>query len=106
MIHSLRRGLIFHELRHTAAAFTINDGADPLQVKRRMGDEDIRTTFDTYGHLFPDREEDLVAALDRRKRWASPQHADSMLTVTRGEVVELDEKDGLSRKRTSGPEGS
>jgi integrase len=45
--------------------------ADPLQVKRRMGHEDIRTTFDTNGHLFPDREEDLVDALDARKRRAS-----------------------------------
>jgi integrase len=44
----------------------INDGPDPLQVKGRMDHEDIRTTFDIYGHLFPDRE-DLVAALDARK---------------------------------------
>lgn len=49
----------------------------PLQVKRRTGLEDIRTTFDTYGHLFPDREEDLVAALDARKRRARGEHADS-----------------------------
>lgn len=27
----------FHEFRHTAAAFMIADGADPLQVMRRMG---------------------------------------------------------------------
>jgi hypothetical protein len=39
-------------------------------VKRRMGHEDIRTTLNTYGHLFPDREDDLVAALDRRRRRA------------------------------------
>jgi integrase len=62
--------LTFHELRHTAAAFMINDGADPLQVKRRMGHEDIRTTFETYGHLFPDREDELVAALQERYRAA------------------------------------
>ena len=93
--------LTFHELRHTAAAFMINDGADPLQVKRRMGHEDIRTTFDTYGHLFPDREEDLVAALDARKRRARVQHADSMLTVARGELVDLDEK-RLSDQGTKG----
>ena len=62
--------LTFHELRHTAAALMINDGADPLQVKRRMGHEDIRTTFDTYGHLFPDREDALVTALDRQYRAA------------------------------------
>jgi hypothetical protein len=77
---------------HGAAAFMINDGADPLQVKRRMGHEDIRTTFDTYGHLFPDREEQLVAALDRRKRRARAQHADSMMTVARGDVADLEEK--------------
>ncbi len=35
-------------------------------MKRRMGHEDVRTTFNLYGHRFPDREEDLVAALDRR----------------------------------------
>lgn len=59
--------LTFHELRHTAAALMIHEGGDPLQVKRRMGHEDIRTTLNTYGHLFPDREDDLVAALDRRR---------------------------------------
>jgi integrase len=59
--------LTFHQLRHTAAAFMIDEGGDPLQVKRRMGHEDIRTTLNTYGHLFPDREDDLVAALDRRR---------------------------------------
>ncbi|CAN5685088.1 hypothetical protein BH20ACT23_BH20ACT23_12700 [soil metagenome] len=56
----------FHELRHTAAAFMIDEGADPLQVMRRMGHSDIRTTYNLYGHLFPDREDDLVAKLDGR----------------------------------------
>jgi hypothetical protein len=27
----------------------------------------VRTTFNFYGHLFPDREEELVAGLDRRE---------------------------------------
>jgi hypothetical protein len=34
----------------------IDDGADPLQIKRRMGHEDVRTTLNLYGHLFEDRE--------------------------------------------------
>lgn len=71
--------LTFHELRHTAAAFMINDGADPLQVKRRMGHEDIRTTFETYGHLFPDREDELVAALERRYRSGKMKSTDLQL---------------------------
>ncbi|CAN5755286.1 hypothetical protein BH18ACT15_BH18ACT15_02740 [soil metagenome] len=48
----------FHELRHTAAAFMIDYGTDPLQVMRRMGHSDIRTTYNrtTYnptGTSFP-----------------------------------------------------
>jgi integrase len=79
--------LTFHQLRHTAAAFMIDDGADPLQIKRRMGHEDVRTTLNLYGHLFPDREEELVAGLDRRKA-----KADQMRTMRTGEVVDLDDK--------------
>jgi integrase len=56
----------FHELRHTAAAFMISEGANALQVKRRMGHKDIRTTFNIYGHLFDDDEDSLVERLARR----------------------------------------
>ena len=62
--------LTFHCLRHTAAAFMIDDGADPLQLKRRMGHSDIRPSLDTYGHLFAQREDALVKALDDRRRTA------------------------------------
>lgn len=61
----------FHELRHTAAAFMISEGANALQVKRRMGHEDVRTTFNIYGHLFDDDEDALVKRLDRRARSAA-----------------------------------
>ena len=61
----------FHELRHTAAAFMISEGANALQVKRRMGHEDVRTTFNIYGHLFDDDEDALVERLDRRARVAA-----------------------------------
>jgi hypothetical protein len=60
------KSFTFHELRHTAAAFMIDEGGDPLQVMRRMGHSDIRTTYSLYGHLFPDREDELVSKLDRR----------------------------------------
>ena len=66
-------GLTFHQLRHTAAGFMIDDGADPLQITRRMGHENVQTSFGLYGHLFPDREEELVAGLDRRKAKADQE---------------------------------
>ncbi len=33
----------------------VDDGADPYLVMRRLGHEDIRTTYNLYGHLFPNR---------------------------------------------------
>lgn len=44
----------------------IDEGADPPQIMRRMGHSDIRTGYNLYGHLFPDREDNLVAKLDER----------------------------------------
>jgi integrase len=69
-ISSRENPFTFHQLRHTAAAFMVDQGADPLQVMRRMGHSDIRTTYNLYGHLFPDREDELVAGLDERYRLA------------------------------------
>ena len=68
----------------------ISDGADPLQVKRRMGHEDIRTTYGTYGHLFDDREDDLVAALDRRRSTGLERKGDQGGTKGAGEVIPID----------------
>ncbi|MGH2773931.1 MAG: hypothetical protein ACRDJT_00665 [Actinomycetota bacterium] len=31
-----------------------------------MGHSDVRTTYNLYGHLFPDREDELVARLNSR----------------------------------------
>ena len=51
--------LTFHELRHTCAAFAIDEGANPLALARRLGHKDISTTLNIYGHLYTDREDEL-----------------------------------------------
>ena len=81
----------FHELRHTtAAAFMIAEGANALQVKRRMGYEDIRTTFNIYGHLFDDDEDSLVERLDRRARRAVRRRdVGDLLGMEEAQVIEL-----------------
>lgn len=58
------RALRFHDLRHTCAAWLIEAGAHPLQIKLRLGHKEIRTTMDTYGHLFPSAEPELADLLD------------------------------------------
>jgi integrase len=61
----------FHDLRHTCAAFAIEAGAHPFQIKTLLGHEDIRTTLNIYGHLFPSTEDALADALDAGYRKAA-----------------------------------
>lgn len=60
----------FHDLRHTAAALMIAEGAHLLVVKERLGHSTIQVTADRYGHLFPSLEEALTARLDASFRAA------------------------------------
>lgn len=57
-------GLVFHELRHTAAALAIGQGAHPLAIKERLGHSSITVTIDRYGGLFPRLDEAIAVALD------------------------------------------
>jgi len=47
---------------HTYAAFCIASTADPYAVMRRMGHSSITVTYDTYGHLFPERGVEITDA--------------------------------------------
>ncbi len=55
--------LRFHDLRHTYAAFCIASTADPYAVMRRMGHSSITVTYDTYGHMFPERDAEITERL-------------------------------------------
>ncbi len=63
--------LRFHDLRHTFAAFCIASTADPYAVMRRTGHSSIKVTYDTYGHLFPERDEQITASLEELNRRVS-----------------------------------
>lgn len=45
-------GLRFHDLRHTAVAMAISQGAHPKTLQQRMGHSSITVTLDRYGHLY------------------------------------------------------
>ena len=57
-------GMHPHELRHTAASLAIASGADVKVVQRMLGHKSATMTLDLYGHLFPDRLDDVADALD------------------------------------------
>ncbi len=53
-----------HDLRHSNASMLINMGVDIMEISRRLGHESTKTTWDTYGHLYPDKENELAKMLE------------------------------------------
>jgi integrase len=51
----------FHSLRHAAASLFITLGWTPKRVQSVLGHASITMTYNTYGHLFTDREGDKEA---------------------------------------------
>jgi integrase len=60
-------GLTPHKLRHTAASLAIAAGADVKVIQTMLGHANAAMTLDTYGHLFPDRLDEVASALDRNR---------------------------------------
>lgn len=56
-----------HDLRHSHASMLINMNFSFLEIKDRLGHESVKTTIDTYGHLYPDKDIELAEALNKLK---------------------------------------
>ena len=57
-----------HDLRHSHASMLIEMGFDPIQIADRLGHESVKTTLDTYSHLYPDKDQKLADALNSFRR--------------------------------------
>jgi integrase len=57
-------GVTPHKLRHTAASLAIASGADVKVVQTMLGHKTATMTLDLYGHLFPDRLDEVADRLD------------------------------------------
>jgi integrase len=51
-----------HVFRHAAASLWIDQGLNPKRVQTLVGHSSIQVTFDTYGHLFEERDRDASEA--------------------------------------------
>lgn len=57
-----------HDLRHSHASLLIEMGFSPLEIADRLGHESVKTTLDTYSHLYPDKDQKLADRLDQLRR--------------------------------------
>jgi integrase len=63
-------GVTPHKLRHTAASLAIAAGADVKVIQTMLGHKDAAMTLNIYGHLFPDRLDEVADALDAGRKVA------------------------------------
>jgi integrase len=57
-----------HAFRHAAASLLIDQGLSPKRIQSFMGHSTISVTFDVYGHLFPDADEDQAVMQQLQQR--------------------------------------
>jgi integrase len=63
-VKGLPAGFRYHDLRHYFASLLSASGADVKTVQARLRHASAKTTLDTYGHIWPDRDESTKAAVD------------------------------------------
>jgi integrase len=79
-------GLRIHDLRHTHAALLIEQGEHAKVIQSRLGHRSIKTTMDTYGHLFEGLDRD---AADRLDEAFGGDFVPSVFPQAAGEVIPL-----------------
>ena len=53
-----------HDLSHSHTALLVEMGFNPLLIAERLGHDDIKTTLNTYSHLYPNKQTELIRDLD------------------------------------------
>ncbi|MFJ4175815.1 tyrosine-type recombinase/integrase [Microbacterium sp. NPDC089696] len=62
-VGGLPAGFRIHDLRHYFASLLIAAGLDVKTVQARLRHASAKTTLDTYGHMWPDRDESSRTAV-------------------------------------------
>ncbi|MEH7445189.1 site-specific integrase [Bacillus sp. JJ1122] len=55
----------FHDLRHTHATLLLSQGVNVKVISERLGHSNIKVTLDTYSHVLPTMQEEVVRKLDQ-----------------------------------------
>lgn len=74
-------GLRIHDLRHTHAAALISAGVPLTAVQRRLGHASIAVTSDLYGHLLPEVDAGIVAAVEGAIARVDLEHLQADITA-------------------------
>ncbi|WP_404815161.1 site-specific integrase [Carnobacterium maltaromaticum] len=53
-----------HDFRQSHVAYIIDKGEEPVIIKERLGNASTTTTIDTYGHLYPNKQQETSDKFD------------------------------------------
>ena len=65
-----------HDLRHSHASMLIHMGVDIKVISERLGHESVKTTWDTYGHLYPDSDKAVSDKLENLKKGKNDENSE------------------------------
>lgn len=57
-----------HDLRHSHSSLLIEMKFDIMEISERLGHESVKTTWDTYSHLYPDKDVKMANDLNNIRR--------------------------------------
>lgn len=58
------KNIRLHDFRHSHASWLINNGANIVLVAKRLGHKDTQMTLNTYTHLFPNQEHEILSLIE------------------------------------------
>lgn len=79
-VEGLPEGFRIQDLRHYFASLLIASGLDVKVVQARLRHASAKTTLDTYGHMWPDKDESARAAVAKVLTARADSVADSLRT--------------------------
>ena len=97
-------GITPHKLRHTAASLAIASGADVKVVQTMLGHKTATLTLDTYGHLWPDRLDEVSDRLDVQRAKALEKAKKKAEKAARKAIKLSEELASLEAGPDAGPE--
>lgn len=83
-----------HDICHSHASLLINQGCDALVLADRLRHEKVSTTLNTYSHLSPHKQQELVSNLEQLGAGTTPlpePHARNVLLETMGISYDMDD---------------
>lgn len=77
-----------HDLRHSHVAMLVNMDFQIEEISRRLGHDSIKTTWDTYSHLYPGTDQELAQKIEavmkkeqEEDRQSAPEAASGSITI-------------------------